>query len=194
MIVDPERILDFLASVAVDPEMTAVERALLCLIIGSGGRISEILALKKNSFTHHDGDLYFVLRVLKKDHVQARKQKELLKAGKKAPEWTPVEREAKVPDVARALIAELLLKRRPHERLFRLNRFQALRIVKRLFGDDVENHSFRHSYVSWLGTELDSKPKHEQQEIAELMKMSVENVPRYFHIANVKRALKKLGM
>lgn len=184
-IVRSELLPEFLATVAADPDIHPEHRLLICMLAGSGARISEMLKVKKQVCQPK----HFTIRVLKKDMVQNRLDAEARKAGKTPKPWNPVTRLAKVPDVASTLYSEHLTHRRPHENLFRWSRFQALRIVKKLFGDECENHSFRHGWISYLGY-----LKKTGLEVGDLVKIDTKTVAAYAHITDMEAALDSLGV
>lgn len=184
-IVRSELVPEFLATVAADPEIAPIERLFICLLTGSGARISEMLKVKKQVCQPK----HFTIRVLKKDQVQVRKEAERRKAGLPVKPWNPVTRLAKVPDVALEAFQEHLTHRRPHENLFQWSRFQALRIVKRLFGEDCDNHSFRHTWMSYL-----MYLKKTELQIADLVKVDRKTVASYSHITDMAAALEDLGV
>lgn len=184
-IVRSELIPEFLATVAQDTDLDVDTRLLVCLLAGSGARISEMLDVKKKVCQSK----HFTIRVLKKDQVQVRKDAEARAQGKVPKPWNPVTRLAKVPDVATDLYRELLTHRRPHEKLFRHTRFQTLRLIKKLFGEDCENHSFRHGWASYLMSLNKTAPQ-----IADLMKVDPKTVAAYSHITDYEAALDTLGI
>lgn len=190
-IVRPERLIEFIERVGTDPEIDPLSRALTCMIAWGGGRISEILNLrKKDCRVDPDGSLWVTIRVLKKDRETARKNAERRKQGLPELVWYPIERECKVPRQVQAVVEGVIARlRAPHERLFRISRFQALRVMKRLFGPGMETHSFRHGYVSFLG----DVQEQERHEIMDLMKITESTVATYFHIADKKARVKGFG-
>src|SRR5271166_206721 len=118
-VINPERLAEFLQTVAADEKIQWETRLLVCLIAGSGGRISEVLNLRKRDIEGR----FFTLLVLKKDRETARKQAEARKAGKPYKEYEPIARRCKAPDASVELLDRRLERVRPHERLFRLSRF-----------------------------------------------------------------------
>jgi integrase len=176
---------EFLRAIQADPDLSDDERLLVGLLAGSGARISEVLAVKRQVCE----PAHFTLRVLKKDQAQLKLAAAQKAAGKPVKAWHPVTRLCKVPDAILAAYLARLARRKPQEFLLRMNRFQALRILKRLFGADMECHSFRHGYVSFL-----IHSKRTDGEIADLVKIDHKTVKSYAHVTDMVQALASLGL
>lgn len=122
IIVDPKKVDEFLETLKNDPDISLEVKALVALGISTGGRINEILSIKKSSIT----DNFVNLLVLKKRGE--------------------AKREAKIHPIAEQLINEL--GRKGEQYLFSMDRKQAWYQLKKHFG--MSNHSMRHTHVSYL--------------------------------------------
>lgn len=121
-IIDPTKIDEFLSALQNDESISLEIKALVAMGLSTGGRIEELLAIKKSDIS----DDYVNLLVLKK-RLDAR-------------------REAKIHPVAKALVEQIV--RRGDQYLFRLDRKQAWYQLKKHFG--MCNHSLRHTHISYL--------------------------------------------
>lgn len=187
LVVKSESIKEFISDVIKDPDLDIQLKLLVCMGIGSGGRITELLKIKKEQVTEGK---YFKLSVLKKDRAQVRKEKEALARGEKPKPWNPVHRVASVPKEAQALFKEFLLKRKPHEYLFKgISRHNAYYAMKKHFGEGFECHSLRRSYISYLLSLGKTTPQ-----IAEIVKLDERTVQNYTHITNFEEELDAIGL
>jgi integrase len=193
-IIKPELLAEFCHTLAQDGRMPLEEKALFSALVGSGGRISEILELKKKDFRtieEYPGDLFFTITISKQKDSHARKNAERRKRGEPEIEWVPQYRTCKVPDKLVDFVNTLLTQRRPHERVWPMSRHTALRRCKRYLGNKrLETHSFRHTYFSWLLTEHQLKTL----EIADVMRVDESTVSKYTHIADKVKFVKGLGL
>ena len=180
-----DKILDFISEVSRDAGMDKSIRLITVLAAGTGARISEILDIRKRDVR---ADGFFKLRVLKKDRSQIRKDAKLRKEGKIPPPWYPVWRTCKIPGGISADIFEIMKHRRPVEKLFKINRHQALYGIKQVFGDDTECHGFRHSFLSWMMTL--GMP---EQKVADLVKLETDTVQTYSHLTDVEKVWGDIG-
>ena len=148
-VVDSAKLYDFIAAVSIDESMSVEERALGGMLASSGLRISELLSVRRCDL-EVTNDIMFKVKVLKKDRAYTVKRNKALADGKAPPtKPSPVIRKCLVLDEAKSVVLELLKSRRGFDKLFKLNRNQALNRMKKYFGDDMFNHAFRHSFISW---------------------------------------------
>lgn len=157
-IVDPIHFTAFLEAVKNDEELPLWLKATIACGLCLGGRVSEVLSIKKNQIDS-EGNVQG-LKVLKK------RRDGILRDGKLHP-------------VALRIVQEYAKVRRPHEFLFRgVTRQRVHRWVQKVFGSDP-HALFRHSFVSFL--------VHKGQEglvIARLLNLSSVSVAYgYTHIS-----------
>jgi site-specific recombinase XerD len=149
---------EFLLAVSNDSSINQPMRILICLILSAGLRITEALSLQRISFEREGGQLYFYFRVLKKSSY--------------------VERKAIVHPAIKTSVEEYLLKFRSFDKLFAMDRHQALYAIKCAFGKSLDLHALRHSHISYLlfYKELPL------ENVSSLVKLSSQTVKLYSHL------------
>lgn len=157
-VVDPQYFNEFLAELQNDPDLPLWFKATVACGICLGGRVSEILKLKKGQI-QEDGTV--------NELVVLKKRRE------------GITREGKLHPTALSIIQAYLREnpKRPQEYLFKFSRQTAHRWVKTVFGTDF--HALcRHSFISLLvDRNLDG------MKIARMLKLSNVNVAYgYCHI------------
>lgn len=176
LIVNPDLFTEFLDAVAQDTSIASELKAFILLAAGCGGRVSELLAVHKWDVT---GD-YFEMNVLKKPPPKRRKPTD------PKPKNVQKTRNCRMHPAAVPIVQDLLRHRKPQEFLFKMNRFQALYQLKKLFGEKMDCHAFRHTHISYLMSRDMTDLK-----IAKLIDITTAVVSQYAHL-NQKRTLEDI--
>lgn len=154
---------EFIMRVQADKDISLEEKSLIIVLANTGCRISEAVeSLHKRDFSGE----YLTLTVLKKRKESSR--------------------QAKI-HFGYETVAELLTHRKPQEFLFQnIDRHQALRLMKRVFGEQMSNHAFRHSLISTLALKNWSVLR-----ISKAMNINVNTVSLYANL-NQKNELDRM--
>jgi len=200
-----DRYLEFMEIFAQDKTVPAYDRVWMLLMMGSGARITEIHKIKKQDIDLKRGKFHLI--VLKKNHSKLNRYAQNIcplcashfKKGKrkrKPPHIRHVPRRATIPKAILnnpellQCLETLLTHRRPHEFVFRdSDRHAALYRVKKIFGGDMENHSFRHGYIAYL-----MHVRKTGNQIADIVKIDLKTVQAYAHVTNIDSELASTGI
>lgn len=158
-LIKPDDFESFLTTLCKDEEIHSEIKVLISIILSTGLRISEALSLQRCSFEKGStGSLYLYSRVAKKKDF--------------------VERKSIIHPLVSDLIKEWTHKFRSFDKIFSIDRHQALYAIKVGLGESFDCHSFRHSHISYLLF----KKKLTIEQVAELVKLSPEAVRFYTHV------------
>jgi integrase len=157
-VIDHSKYEDCLAAIKDDLKIREDIKVLLYLIISAGLRISEALSLQRMSFEVDGDNLYFYTKVLKKREF--------------------VERRAIVHPVVALAVKSYLLKFRAFDKIFSIDRHQALYAVKSALGKALDLHALRHSHISYLLFEK----KLTLEEVEGLIKLNMDTIVLYSHL------------
>jgi integrase len=169
LLVEADKFEEFLKAVSIDEDIKLVDRAMIGLLISGSLRVSEMLNIKRNHFdTDKDGNLFVTTIVLKKR-----------RAG--------VTREIIVHPAIASMVRQHLLTKRGFESLFDCTRIAVLKRIKRIFGEVLDCHAFRHAGISRQIFSLGWST----ERVAKLTKLSPRVVEAYSHL-NERKNLKEL--
>jgi len=156
-VIEPSRYEEFLEVLSKDPAVPQNIKILFFLIVSAGLRITEALSLRRSSFEIEDGELYFYNKVLKKRDV--------------------IERKSIVHPAVASQVKEHLLKFRQFDKIFSIDRHQALYQIKKAFGEALDLHALRHSHISYLIFEKGFSA----EEVEALISLNRDTVAFYAH-------------
>jgi integrase len=167
-VIDPARYEKFLRHLSEDNEAREV---LFYLIVSAGLRITEALNLQRSAFEVDGENLFFFNKVLKKRGF--------------------VERKSIVHPAIAVQVKAYLLRFRQFDKLFTIDRHQALYQIKKVFGPTIDLHALRHSHISYLIFEK----QFSSEEVSNLIKLNLDTVALYTHkdSTEVLKALYRSG-
>jgi integrase len=161
LLVETEKFAEFLAALK--------DKVMIGLLISGALRISECLKIQRNHFDiDREGNVFVTTTVMKKRREG-------------------VTREIIVHPAIVSVVKEHLLTKRGFGKLFFQSRIASVKRIKRIFGDVLDCHAFRHASISrqifGLGFSI--------EKVAKLQKMSPRIVEAYTHL-NERQTLKEL--
>ncbi len=171
-IIDSPKLSQFVKFVCADSQIDVPTRILTAIIAGAGLRISEVLELTVDDLNYKG--TYYEFRPLVLKQVPVGKGNRLY-------------RTCQTPDCLTPLLTEYLKSLKPGARLFPFTRQATWHKFRNAFGGSMCNHSFRHSYISYLhhkGEDVLS--------IQDIMKVSQHVVPAYAHITDISKKLRNI--